>query len=61
MTFKHVLCSDCWYARDPKRQPVLVYNAPPGVCCQCGKGTTVPIYIRQDPTTLPCGGAHSDP
>lgn len=60
MSFKHVLCADCWYAKNPGRKPVLVYNAPPGVCCQCSRGTLVPIYIRQDPTTLPCGGAHRD-
>ncbi len=64
MTWKHVLCADCWYGGQPgpfKRKPVLVLNAPPAVCCQCRKGTLVPIYIRQDPTTLACGGEHADP
>lgn len=56
----HTMCDACWndrYSRDPVRLP-------PGPdeerCCFCGKMTWSGVFVRHDPTQLPCREWHLD-
>jgi len=48
-------CDDCWYLRNPGRDPQRInepYRAL-DVCCYCGNHTESGIYVRTDPSAVP--------
>ena len=54
----HPICVACWNKRHPESQIAEGLVAPDESCCWCGKGTCG-IYVRADPSTVPCKGDHS--
>ena len=44
-----LLCEDCWYKREPRRDPVRVVGDTWGQCSMCGNGTPSGIYVRMNP------------
>lgn len=57
----HTMCDPCWAAQRGEATPVRMLAAPPERCCYCGALTISGIFIREDPTTLRCGGWHEAP
>lgn len=45
----HSICSECWNARYPGREPVALSAGPREVCCYCGARHNSGIYVREDP------------
>ena len=66
--FNHRVCEACWIERNSQeveggieiRQPVVVkdieFNI--GMCCYCFLPTFQNIYVRIDPSQMPCNGEH---
>lgn len=54
----HGICRECWTRREGLRVPVRAREAPAERCCFCGGVADEGIYVREDPSVLPCGGAH---
>ena len=57
------MCDPCWKRREPNREAVRVLVEGKGFnerCCFCGSHHASGIYVRQDPTTLPCNGEHEE-
>jgi hypothetical protein len=56
--WNHLLCETCWNKRNPDRTPVRVRDpateAQP--CCGCGAVTGSGIYVRAEPSSMPCDG-----
>lgn len=52
--WNHSICDDCWYAKNPDRDPVAIIDAEVETCCFCGEEHVSGINIRQDPKTLDC-------
>lgn len=56
----HVICGDCWEARNPERTAHRLRTPRTDVCCFCGQPTEFGAFIRHDPTDpdLTCKGEH---
>jgi hypothetical protein len=57
-TWTHSICSGCWNKKNPSREPVRMKGAPIEKCCYCGQPTSMGIFIRESPETVPCKGSH---
>lgn len=47
------ICARCWYVLYPNREPVHINNPKLEFCAYCAHITTMGIYIRVDPSTVP--------
>jgi len=54
----HPICERCWRAAEGPRLPARITPADPERCCFCAGATRAGIYVRRDPTTVPCRGDH---
>lgn len=54
MGWMHKICFDCWYKKNPEREPVRFIRYKPEKCCFCGRMTLERIFVRQDPRTVSC-------
>lgn len=58
--WNHAICISCWNKLNPDREPIRIKEefldetAEP--CCYCGRPQQSGIFVREDPTTLPCRG-----
>lgn len=53
----HLICPTCWAHTRPGRNPVkMKHSLPDSECCFCGAPCLGEIYVRADPSTLPCRG-----
>lgn len=67
--WNHAICDKCWRARmreaeTTDRIPVRAIDDTKEAfrsesCCWCRRPTQG-IFVRDDPTTVPCGGKHAD-
>lgn len=60
MNWTHPICDKCWNKRHPNRPPYKVNFGTNEVCCFCQSTTNDGIYVREDPTTVPCKGVHDE-
>lgn len=44
----HAICTRCWQARNPEREPHRVMDYNTVQCCYCGTPTDAGIYVRDD-------------
>lgn len=56
--FTHHFCDPCWRVTHGQRIPYRVIDAADDVCCYCGRESSSGIYVREDPSLLPCRGEH---
>lgn len=60
----HNICIVRWNKKNPDREPVrLRLSSLPSrikVCCFCGQPNSNGIFVREDPSTLPCQGVHEE-
>jgi hypothetical protein len=56
----HVICAECWNARNPERKAVAMICREEEICCYCGRRTTDGLYVRDNPDALPCKGEHPE-
>ena len=53
MTWTQPICSPCWEARNPGREPIRLKNLlEQETCCWCGNPTQDGIFVRVDPKTV---------
>lgn len=54
MNWSHAICDECWYERNPHRDPVRIVAEFRDVekCCYCGKVNESGIYIRSNPADV---------
>lgn len=56
----HAMCEACWEEGNPGREPWRAVEGPREKCCFCGEETRSGIYVRGDPSELPCKGEHEE-
>lgn len=58
--WNHAICDSCWPSFNVRHmnldEPYRVIARPDEVCCYCGEATNSGIYVREDPTLVPCNG-----
>jgi hypothetical protein len=57
--WRHAICGLCWKVSRPQSTPLRLVGELRVTerCCYCGDGTSAGIYLREDPSNVPCGGA----
>jgi hypothetical protein len=53
MTWTQPLCDVCYNARHPEREPYKLIEQDEERCCLCGTVTTMIVWYRIDPRTVP--------
>lgn len=58
----HLVCDECWEAKNPGRCAVRLKITKMAECCLCGEDTRSGIYVRIDPDddSLRCNGIHGE-
>lgn len=56
--WNHPICDQCWFAINPKREPMRQREPERQRCCWCGQGTMSGILRREDPWDLPKHTTH---
>ena len=56
----HVICVQCWNAKNPDRPARETGVGYDENCCYCGVATNDGIYIRDAPSNTACKGEHKE-